>query len=248
MRVRHDENGVPIANNQRIEELAEYFLSRTAPRALAAPCAVPIPELVTQLSASKFCTFGFDEDLGEDSDGKKCLGYYSLSRKHIAINRTLTRKDPRFSFTFAHELGHFYLHSRVNPSIISKGNAGEIRDTSADIMTFRVVGTRPRSLLEWQANRFASALLVPRKTLPHALDVVQRSLGITRRGHIYVDHQPQNQRDYRKTLLLLSDRYQVSQSVVKYRLRDAGHLREHSSFAPLSMGHAVQDLLTEIFR
>jgi Zn-dependent peptidase ImmA (M78 family) len=247
MRVPRDRHGIPIVDNWEIEGLAEHFLSQTAPRLLGTPLAFPIAELVDQLTKAKYCTFSFDEDLGEDSNGKRCLGYYSLSRRHIAIDLSLSAEDPRLPFTFAHELGHFYLHGRVSAYAINQNNAEEIRDTSEDILTFRIDGARPRTRIEWQANRFASALLVPRQTLPSALDFVQREIGIARRGRVYLDHQPQNQRDYRKILLLLSNRYRVSQSVVRYRLRDMGLLQEHASFAPQSMRQSVEELLRGIF-
>lgn len=68
--------------------------------------------------------------------------------------------DYRARFTFAHELGHFFLHR----------NAPLARASKSD-------GTPPYMLAEPQANRFAATLLMPQQHIfasDEAKDLVQR--------------------------------------------------------------------------
>lgn len=247
MKVKRDKFGVPIVNSLQLEGIAEHFLSVISPKTLVDPASTPLIAILDELVQRKYCTFTFDEDLGQTADGKKCLGYYSMSRKHIAIDRALSPEDPRFSFTCAHEIGHFYLHGSLDPQVLNSDNSDEIRDSSQDILTFRIDGARPRTRVEWQANRFAAGILLPQSTLPSALDEVQKALGITRRGRIWLDHQPQNQRDYRQSLFRIAEKYSVSQTVVRYRLRETGLLQEDPSYMPRRIGETLEHILKELF-
>jgi Zn-dependent peptidase ImmA (M78 family) len=208
---------------------------------------LPHDLIATTLAEQEFCTFIFGEDLGETAEGSKFLGYYSSKRKVISIDRALWVGTPKFLFTFAHELGHFYLHNKVDPAKIITGGAQEIRDTSLDIVTNIVDRDRPRSIMEWQANRFASALLVHRSTVLSALTQAQATLGITRRGFIWVDHQRQNQHDCRVLLERLASLYRVSRSVIRYRLRELGLLKEDHRTQVQRIGESLSDVLHELY-
>jgi hypothetical protein len=106
--------------------------------------------------------------------GHKYLGWYVPALRLIRIDKILGDNDPRFPFTVAHELGHFYLHNELNPEVLD--NAPEIRDSIREIVIHRVESSRPRSFIERQANRFAAAVLIPRRTIIDAVIRISRIL------------------------------------------------------------------------
>lgn len=242
-----DELGVPKLSSEGIEVLAEDFLADLAPYVLRTLTFTPLAYVFRDLQSEKLCTVSFEGDLGSEPDGAPRLGVYSMSQSHITISRTLTRNDPRYSFTCAHELGHYYLHQDLRPRALQRLGEVEIRDSARDLMTYRTQGG-PRSIVEWQANRFAASVLLPRKTVPAVLAKVQSELGIGRRGRIRLDHQRQNQADYDRIVARLAAHYKVSQAVVKVRLRELDLVDIASSFGLAPVNEELGQALGALFR
>ncbi|MHB8495071.1 MAG: hypothetical protein ACYC9Z_02900 [Casimicrobiaceae bacterium] len=61
----------------------------------------------------------------------------------------------------------------------------------------RVLET-PRDFLEWQANFYAAALLMPRVTFASEQKRQQHDMGITRSGFLYLSEQPSSATDHRE--------------------------------------------------
>ncbi|OEJ98609.1 hypothetical protein A8C32_05260 [Flavivirga aquatica] len=77
-----------------------------------------------------------------------------------------------------------------------------------------------RNWIEWQANKFAIALFLPKILfLPHLI-AYRTSIGISRPEHIYLDEQTINKQDYYKTVDYLSDYFGISKTSVKYRIEE----------------------------
>lgn len=106
--------------------------------------------------------------------------------------------DLRQKFVIGHEFGHLVLHRNLLIKI--KGYADvDIADSEKDIVTGKKILLTPRDWLEWQANRFSSAILMPRRTMLSALIDVQKSLEIHRNmGQIYLDEQAYSFRDFQR--------------------------------------------------
>jgi hypothetical protein len=133
---KRDSNGIPILESEEVEILAECFLSELAPDVLARPLFTPIAEIVYGLQQRGHLTFELWADLGMSPKGHKYLGWYVPALRLIRIDKILGDNDPRFPFTVAHELGHFYLHNELNPEVLD--NAPEIRDSIREIVIHRV--------------------------------------------------------------------------------------------------------------
>jgi Zn-dependent peptidase ImmA (M78 family) len=85
----------------------------------------------------------------------------------------------------------------------------------------------PHTWREWQANKFASCILISRFTIRDELTRLQKLLGINRGlGKIYLDHQGINKRDFYTLTSHLSRIYSVSRTVVKLRLKALDLLTE----------------------
>ncbi|AZQ84151.1 ImmA/IrrE family metallo-endopeptidase [Colwellia sp. Arc7-635] len=117
----------------------------------------PICDYLSKFSNVEFI---YDEDLGENVHGNKILGKLSIDSKAIFISNTLELNSPRWRFTLAHELGHFLLHRKL---LLSKPNSYLV--DSENSISWENIEKSDNSRLEWQANSFASSLLLPKATL-----------------------------------------------------------------------------------
>lgn len=133
---------------EEIEKKARETLTRHG----IADTAIPIdPIRIANSDGIKVFNVIFDSDETE--------GMIARRNDQTKIYVNSQRHPVRKRFTIAHELGHFYLHML--------GTDGEYVDTSDN---FRTVfdPTEPWSEArrkEWEANQFASVLLIPEAPL-----------------------------------------------------------------------------------
>lgn len=157
----------------------------------------------------------YSEKVLQDSDGNTILGSANFSNRSIEINRHGDRNRERF--TVAHEVGHFslnhdkYLHSE---SIVE-------RDLIVDTETEDIFNYER---LEYQANLFASLILLPDVQFREAVEVLRQQHEIYDKGfgYIFVDDQPCNYRPYNQILSALSSHFGASKQAVEIRLKRAG--------------------------
>jgi Zn-dependent peptidase ImmA (M78 family) len=134
-------------------------------------------------------------------------------------------------YTIAHELGHFYLgHSKYMSREFCKKNDIElekpIRIGIPDIMR-----------MEWQANYFASCLLLPLAVfVPDFMRLIAKE-GLLNRGFgfLYLDNQQCNLASYFRITDALITKYRVSRKVITIRLKRLGFLQE--SYGLSRLGH-----------
>lgn len=102
-------------------------------------------------------------------DGEPVLGKMRPYQNEILICATVKREGPdgRYRFTLAHEVGHWVLHrplflaSRQQPDLFSAAQSADrtLVSLNRNVFPSSVAGERiPPE--EWQANRFAVALLI----------------------------------------------------------------------------------------
>jgi hypothetical protein len=118
----------------------------------------------------------FDDDalLGTE-DGDLILGKTLPLAGKILISRELkpSAERGRRRFTIAHELGHWVLHrplflaDREHLSLFGANDFASVEMVSPNRQLFGAMNQQVRPE-EWQANRFATALLIDRGTLLHA--------------------------------------------------------------------------------
>lgn len=126
----------------------------------------------------------------------------------------------RSRFTLAHELAHHLLGH-------GKYLVRESCDESDFMLKHRtVVDGSDIARMEFQANYFASSLLLPRihiiedfRRLAHELNIVDKGY-----GHLYVDEQFCNVQNYEIVTSHLMGKYSVSRTVAKIRLEALGLL------------------------
>jgi len=203
-------------NRGDIDDKAEQVILHFDSQAFSGTVS-PLYKVVAGLHEAYRVPFQFDNDLGYSASGKKVLGRFEFGTRRICIDGILPYDSPRFRWTLSHELGHFVLHRKLDPSVISQTRPVLV-DTATNLRFAGKCRWSDLDWVEWQANQFASALLLPRAIVSSAVDAVQRELGIRRRGVVYLDSQPCNYRDYVSIMQRLATLLNVSRTVLRIRL------------------------------
>jgi len=182
-----------------------------------------------EVPLNKICSFLQKEHglttIETDDLKKEVLGQITFDPLEIKIN-SKHDNDARKRFTLAHELGHFLLgHSAYM--------AGEkCHELSLDIENPNEVGIRDIMRMEWQANHFASCLLLPKKEFVQTFLSIAEKNDLSDKGFgiLYLDNQRCNLDAFYKVTSPLMNKYKVSRSVVKIRLKKLGLINESSWF------------------
>lgn len=211
------------ANN--LEMRAEALVRLHQPRALERPTAVQIEEVIIREARNGRLSFDPGQDLGLAEDGQKILGRCIFDPPAILIDQSLMADSEahRLRSVLAHEYGHFTLH-RDQPCV---SEAGPLEDTKQTVessaKTRATTDWSPADWREWQARRFAAAILVPRKMFRMGLAAAQKSLGWTRNfGTVHMDMKRTSEADRLRLYERLSQFYQVSRTVIRIRVVELG--------------------------
>ena len=108
--------------------------------------------------------------------------------------------------------------------------------------------------IEWQANQFAACLIMPRKSVLGKLILWQVTEGIRNRGKVYLDHQPDNIRNFKVMITLLAYEFKVSRTILEYRMNDLEIItyanpkkfRSASLFGHVRQAQSLSDILARI--
>lgn len=155
---------VPYIRKDKIADIASAVITSYRVK-LGAPVEPPIPveDIIERLLNVKLGFLDFEKKLGITG----VLGATYVHNKMICINERLVN-DPtegRLAFTCAHEIGHWVLHRKF----IRRADAsGREKETV-------ICRTQNAKLpVEWQADYFASCLLMPKE---HVRDTFFRTFG-----------------------------------------------------------------------
>jgi Zn-dependent peptidase ImmA (M78 family) len=218
-KLRHDNDGVPILKATEIEQIATEVLEKHCPAVLHKPAMTPVIEIIEALEKTTDLT-SVIVDLGFKGNAK-ILGKVNFTQRCLSLDQLLiTEREIQMRFTAAHEIGHWILHRwnykkwKFPPSDLTPDNLQDDEDSLC-----RLEQRSPRDWLEWQANVFAAALIMPRATFLKALIEAQILTGIKRNiGIVWVSDAGYSQRDLVSVLDRLSVVYAVSIASVRVRL------------------------------
>jgi len=212
--------GLRQLSSNEIEQKAKELINEFNPNISNYFKPVPFDELILYLEKKYGLRTHCNEPLGTDSNGHEILGSYKREEKRILIDPSIFG-TLRFPFVFAHELGHFILHCNLKMN-------QKVYDTFSDSkFNFRLgkhTLENDKQWIEWQANKFAAALILPEISLKARVLWYQDKEGIRNKGTIYVDHQPVNQIDFNNIVTFLSGFFCVTKTSIIYRLKDIGVL------------------------
>jgi Zn-dependent peptidase ImmA (M78 family) len=176
----------------------------------------------------------------DDQTGISVLGKISFTPLEITIFEQKESVPGRDRFTLAHELAHYFLGH-------SKYIAGEYCDDS-DFALLRPNGHLGPEIarIEYQANYFASCLLMPTENFVGDFRRIAQNLGINDKGFgaLYVDNQPCNNENFYRATGVLMKIYEVSRAAVSIRLETLGLLRDVRSTGPFHVSAALASPLS----
>lgn len=147
------------------------------------------------------------------------LGEITFNPLKISISKNISNEN-RHRFTIAHEIAHLVLHLTLLRFLFNKR-----MDTEDTIDLSTQFSSKTTFSLEFQANMFASQLLMPTYPLARYMASYFKRKDI-RTGFVYADEQPINQANLIELLMDLSQRFGVSQEVAKLRLKKCDLLRD----------------------
>lgn len=159
--------------------------------------------------------FDFTATLGFGTDGGKIIGAFNPIKKIILIDASLSTDESKFNFTLAHEFGHLALHRNIK--LIYEADDEK---SSSDTLALKEKCRTDSDWMEWQANRYAAALLLPKTMLEQKLVKVQYEMGISRVGHIIINQHPSSYAEYTQILTILSGYFKASMTAVRIRLQN----------------------------
>lgn len=153
---------------------------------------------------------------------KGVLGKICFGPDIISIDDTQAATPERVRFTLAHELGHFALKHH---KFMAQESCHE-EDFDTDII--KTVDLKDVRRMEWQANFFASCLLLPKEQFERAFfkQVLQHELSDRGYGLLYLDDQRCNIDTFYKVTEPLMNMFRVSRSTIKLRLLKLGFLND----------------------
>lgn len=214
----------PYRAPQEIENKACEVLEHFDETILNSAVQTPLMEFMEFMRTKYNVIYDFQSDLGMTQWGTKILGIFDRRKRGILIDRSLWG-TAYFSFTLAHEIGHLVLHRRLN---IPAKEYSFTPDTARDLVTGRKKIQNTKERVEWQANRFASAFIMPQTTFRQALVDTQKDMGIVRNiGVVYVGNDASSLKDFDDLLSRLAGIFGSSRAVVRNRLSDLSLLTDH---------------------
>lgn len=208
--------GLKKLSSTNIENLANEFLNNFNPDILNYAMPTPLTELCSYLKNEKSISVEFSNI--KDNSNNSVLGYFDILNQKILINNSI-HNTPQFPFVLAHEIGHFVLHSNLK---INQTVYNNFKDVAFNFLQQSFTLNNDKNWIEWQANYFASCLLMPKSSIIARLIAIQKEKGIRNKGTIYLDEQEDNKLFYRDATNLLSTFFGVAKINIEYRLKDLG--------------------------
>ncbi len=204
---------VPYLEREKIESKAATILSEVAYNS----GSIPLTSICDYLKVSKSLTVNRNENLPSG-----VLGQITFNPGIISIDNNQASTNDRIRFTLAHELGHFILgHGKFMARETCHEKDIAIDDTNT-------IDLKDVRRMEWQANYFASCLLLPKEQFEKEFFRQAQIHELSDRGHglLYLDDQICNINTFNNVTAPLINNFQVSRTVVKLRLMKLGFLNE----------------------
>jgi len=226
--------GIDKLSENDIEGLAKIELNKINPLILANANPFDLKKFKTYLNVV------LNVIIYELNEGSKLLGCCDLNEKSIGISRTVSGTDREF-FILAYEFGHLVLHSKLS---IGQETYDGFEDSVYNFRTNNHHLTNAKQWIEWQANYFASTLIMPPAIFLARVYWCQQYLGLSQ-GKIYLDDQPQNVKNYLELVKKLAYFFDVSKASIRYKLQEMNLINNQSRVK--TVGQIINEQGDELF-
>jgi len=234
-----EERPLPRLSANTIEYITEGILQAFRPSVLSEGTGMSFNELLLFLKSTYGLEVKNQSDLQYDLSDRLILAWTSFSEKTIFINSSLVNTN-RYRFIVAHEIGHFFLHNKLQ---ISKYKYEALEDSKQNFALGTYILENERNWIEWQANQFASTLLMPKMAILRQLGIQQDKLGRRIGVPLYVDDQRCNENAFHEITKNLAAYFGTSKTSVIYRLNSINMITFNSRTR--SIGQILNDFLAE---
>jgi hypothetical protein len=225
---------VPFLTQYEIDDTIDHLLSKYGYKG----GEVDIEGIQKKIASELDVTIRTVKEIGQDILGAPILGEISFAPKRILIARAPHHTMFSRKFTIAHELGHLLLnHGRYLKREIFSEDQASLSDDQADSAGVRLIDVVDIKYVEWQANHFASALLLPHQQFILAFERLLAQYDVRDRGYgiLYLDNQVCNRNTYLLVTNKLREQFRVSRKVVEIRLKGLHLLTDNrDGVTPLS--------------
>lgn len=163
---------------------------------------------------------GLENDFEELDESQ--LGLLDVKNNHVTLNINAEGNYERIRFTMAHECGHYVLHTKF----LKSANVTSIGETDNTI----TVSNDDRKRLEYQANKFASFLLMPQERIEILYyflfqKFVHSKFGDSLQPIYYSPTQPETYYSYENVVGNMARILKVSRQALEIRLKAMNLLR-----------------------
>ncbi len=173
-------------------------------------------------------------------DNDSLLGWCDIKASTIGINKLVVGSG-RHLFILAHEYGHFHLHQKLQ---IGQNSYDQFSDSEYNFRKNSHDLKNPKNWIEWQANYFASSLLLPKPQFLARLWKTQDSLQL-RRGKYYLDDQFHNRQDFMELTKKMAYFFNVTKTSIIYKMYDMELLINNSKLK--SIGQLISEYQDDLF-
>ena len=239
------DKNIPVLSKADIEEVVTLLLNSYDSSILQQAKSLDWPEFITFLLDAFELKIVSVMSLGLDRESRRILGTCDFSNKIIQIDSTLYDLD-RFSFILAHEVGHFLLH---NKTVISQSAYENFKDSEYSFLYDRHRITNDRNWLEWQANQFASNLIMPTASIIYRFGLEMEKIGLRAHKPLFVDNQPCNQDSFHRVTRNLAGFFKTPKTTIIYRLDELNLLNfgPQRGSLPRTSGQIIREIYPNIF-
>jgi len=200
-----------------IETIANFELDKINPSILSKA------HTLNPQTLKKFLADQYDIEIESFCEPEHMFGFCDIQERTIGLNSNIIGTN-RELFILAHEMGHFILHKKLKIGQISYNN---FEDSRFNFQTQKHDLKNPKNWIEWQANSFASSLVLPSKVLIAKAFWLQQRLGVAK-GKIYLDDDYENIKIYRELIKKLAYLLNTSQTSVIYKLNELDMINNQS--------------------
>jgi len=213
---KKDKSFLPYMSEEMIKRKAENVLRLISFR----NSETSIDEILKILEGENKINVIYSDKIGFDILGRDIYATISTNPLEIIISKAITKSIHRLRYTVAHELGHYFL----NHFDFLKAE----RYTEEVFEQYNRLDQKELKRFEWQANYFASCLLMPEKLFKAKYFLMMENYNILHKknGILYLDNQKCNLNIFYDITNILKREFNVSRKAVEIRLKGLGLLED----------------------
>jgi Zn-dependent peptidase ImmA (M78 family) len=226
--------GINRLSKRDIEEITRNESNKIDPLILTKP------KFLTLKHFKQYLTEKLNIRIYELEENSDLLGCCDFNEQSIGLSKSIIGTAREF-FTLVHEFGHLILHQKLS---IGQHTYENFEDSVYNFKTDKHDLSNSRQWIEWQANYFASCLIMAKENFIGQLYLCQKRNDLPE-GVIYLDDQFQNIKNFSFLVKRVAYFYDISQASVKYRLQELGLINNQSRLKPV--GQIIKEEGDELF-